>query len=270
MGQENGKARLSIEKQGPVARIWLDRAEVRNAMDPQALDEITATFRRLATDRSVRVAVLGGRGPDFCAGADIAWMKRAGQMGRPKAERDAQKLIGMCRAVDEAPFLTIARVQGNCFGGGLGLVSSCDVVVAGESARFCFSEVRLGIIPAVVSTFILPKIGMGQARRWFLTAEPFGAETACELGIAHVACADDRLEAEVERLASQTLRNGPVAIGLAKAYLRQMEGLPRSRRIAHSARMLAKVRASEEAQEGFTAFLEKRSPKWHAPSASSK
>lgn len=245
-----------------MAHVTLNRPEVLNALDETALDELAALFRSLARDRSVRAAVVAGAGKDFCAGADIGWMRRAADYGQGQNRRDATRLIHMCRALDEAPFAVVARVQGNCFGGALGIVAASDIVIAEASARFRFSEVRLGLIPAVVSTFVLPKIGLSQARRLFLTAENFDAETAQAVGLVHALAPLDGLDREVGRVVDQVLQNGPAAVREAKAYLRRLEGMPRARRLAHSVSALARIRSSPEAKEGLSAFLEKREPSW--------
>ena len=247
--------RLLVKREGALVRVALNRHEARNALDEIALDEITKIFKDLAKDKTVRVAVLSGQGQDFCAGADIAWMRRAAGYNLAQGKKDAERLIGMCRAVDEAPFPVIARVHGNCFGGALGLVAASDIVVADENAKFRFSEVRLGIIPAVVSTFVLPKIGLSQARRFFLTAELFGTKTAQEIGLVHEATEAVNLDSEIARLAGLILENGPQAVREAKAYLRTFAELSRSKRIVYAVKALAKIRSTPEAKEGFGAFL---------------
>lgn len=254
--------RLLIDNRDGVAWVTLNRPDVRNAMDEAALDEISAAFRALAKDHSVRAAVIAGAGKDFCAGADIDWMRRASEYGKAQNIKDATRLIHMCRAVDEAPFPVIARVHGNCFGGALGVVGACDIVLAESSARFRFSEVRLGLIPAVVSTFVLPKIGVSQARRLFLTAENFDAATAQAVGLVHTVVGQAELDQAVGKVLDLVLKNGPVAVKEAKAYIQKLEGMTRARRIAYSVKELARVRASAEAREGLSAFLEKREPKW--------
>lgn len=256
--------RLFIVREAGVARVALNRPDVRNAMDETALDEITQAFHSLAKDKTVRVAVISGNGQDFCAGADIAWMRRAAEYSQAQAKKDASRLIGMCRAVDEAPFAVIARVQGNCFGGGLGVISACDIVIAEEGARFRFSEVRLGIIPAVVSTFVLPKIGMSHARHLYLTAEIFSAYKAKEIGLIHAITNSGNLDAEVNTAVEKILKNGPQAVREAKAYVKKLENMSRDKRIAYSGPLLAKIRSGAEAKEGLGAFLEKREPKWAA------
>lgn len=254
--------RLLIDNRRGVAYVTLNRPDVLNAMDELALDELSAAFKALAKDGSVRAAVIAGAGRDFCAGADIGWMRRASEYGRAQNVKDATRLIHMCRAVDEAPFAVIARVHGNCFGGALGIVGASDIVIAESGARFRFSEVRLGLIPAVVSTFVLPKIGVSQARRLFLTAETFDAATAQAVGLVHAIAPLPELDSAVDRVVGQVIQNGPRAVKEAKAYLQRLEGMTRTRRIAHSVTELARVRSSPEAKEGLSAFLEKREPTW--------
>ena len=254
--------RLVVKLHGPVAYVILNRPEVRNAMDEIALGETTKAFRELGKNKKIRAVVLSGAGKDFCAGADIGWMRRAADYGPAQNKKDAHRLIDMCRAVDEAPFAVVTKVHGNCFGGALGIVGSSDLVIAETSSRFRFSEVRLGLIPAVVSTFVLPKIGVSQARRLYLTAELFTATTAKEIGLVHYVVPKEGLDDKVREMLDQILWNGPEAVRAAKTYIRDLEGLPRAKRIQHSMDVLAKVRGGNEAKEGLSAFLEKREPKW--------
>lgn len=257
--------RLLIDNRGGAAYVTLNRPELLNALDETALDEITKAFKEMAKDPGVRAAVISGAGKDFCAGADIGWMRRAADYGKALAKKDATRLISMCRAVDEAPFAVVARVHGNCFGGALGIVGASDIVVAEAQARFRFSEVRLGLIPAIVSTFVLPKIGIGAARRLFLTAESFSAETARAVGLVHAVTPLADLDREVGRVVDQVLKNGPAAVKEAKAYIQRLEGMTRAERIAHSVSVLARIRSTPEAKEGLSAFLEKREPAWTTP-----
>lgn len=253
---------LKIERRGPVVRVVLDRPEVGNAVDEAAIDAVTKSFRSLAREDGVRVVLLSGAGKHFCAGADIGWMRRAAGYGKAQNLADARRLVAMCRALDEAPFAVVAAVHGGCYGAGLGLAAACDVVLASEEARFCFSEVRLGILPAVVSTFVLPKIGFSQARRYFITAEVFGASAARSIGLVHETVPEAELALRAEAVAAQVLKNGPRAVREAKKLLKDVEGQSRSRRLEHTVRALARVRATEEAREGLGAFLEKRPPRW--------
>ncbi len=245
-----------------VAVLSLNRPEVRNAMDENTLREISAAFKSFAGTPGLRAVVVRGEGKDFCAGADIKWMRRSGTLKGAAAKADAKRLVDMCRAVSECPVPVVARVHRSIFGGGLGLISACDIVVAEENSRMCFSECRLGILPAVVSSFVLPKIGPSAARRYFLTAEVFGMVEALRMGIVHEVVAEADLDKTVDRILSQILKNGPRAVREAKALIRKFEGLSFPKRVAYSLKTLLKVRSSAEGQEGLGAFLEKRPPRW--------
>ncbi|HSQ58928.1 MAG TPA: enoyl-CoA hydratase-related protein [Acidobacteriota bacterium] len=261
--------RLRLDRGGAVARLTLARPEVRNAFDDVLigeLAEVCAHLRAEAEERfedAPRALILTGEGSAFCAGADMNWMKKSVGFTREENEADALRFAGMLRSLDELPIPTIARVNGTCLGGGMGLISCCDMVVALESADFGFTEVRLGIAPAVISTFVLPKLGPAAARRWFLTGEIFKGAVARDLGLVHEIVSDAAaLDAAVERLVEALRGNGPNAVAAAKRLIR--EGLARTRdaSIEHTARAIAGLRASPEGQEGLGAFLEKRRPSW--------
>ncbi len=248
-----------------VAWVALNRPEVRNAMDDTTLRELADCFRRLAREKGLRAVVVRGEGPDFCAGADVNWMRRAGALGPAQGRRDARLLAEMCRAVDECPVPVLARAHGSVYGGGLGLAACCDVVVAAKDAKMCFSECRLGILPAVVSCFVLPKIGPARARRYTLTAEVFGMEDAREMGLVHMVAPLADLDERVEALLGSVLRNGPKAVREAKALIRRLSGGGLERRLGLAIKALVRARSSPEGQEGLSAFLEKRAPSWIAP-----
>ena len=260
--------RVRVERDGAVARLTLARPEVRNAFDDVLIGELAEVCAALRAegerggDASPRAVILTGEGSAFCAGADMNWMRRSVQFTREENEADALRFAGMLRALDELPIPTIARVNGACLGGGMGLISCCDIVVAAESADFGFTEVRLGIAPAVISTFVLPKIGAAAARRWFLTGEIFKAPVARDLGLVHEAVPMDRLDEAVDRLVAALRGNGPNAVTAAKRLIRESPPLGRDGSIDHTARIIAGLRASAEGQEGLGAFLEKRSPSW--------
>ncbi len=253
---------IRLERAGPVASVTLARPQVRNAMDDRTLRELTAAFQGLAKDGAVRVVVVRGEGKDFCAGADVEWMRRAGKLKAAQGKKDARLLAEMCRAVDECPVPVIARAHGAVFGGGLGLVSVCDVVVAADDAKMCFSETRLGILPAVISVFVLPKIGAANARRYYLTAEVFGMADAKDMGLVHEVAPAESLDAKVSELVRAVLRNGPNAVREAKKLVRKMEGMELSRRVTLAVGTLVRLRSSPEGQEGLSAFLEKRKAAW--------
>lgn len=253
---------ILVEVAEGIATVTLNRPEVRNAFDEEAIAALTGAFKTLAKDASLRAVVLRGEGKDFCAGADIRWMRRAAEYASAKNKKDAMRLVGMCRAVDECPVPVIARVQGNCFGGGVGLLAAADVGVAAQDAAFALSECRLGLLPAVVSSFILPKIGPGQARRYFLTAESFGAEDARRIGLVHEVAPEAELDARVEGLLRWILKAGPQAAREAKALVRRLHGKPLEERVRVSVAALARVRAGAECKEGLSAFLERRPASW--------
>ncbi|HEU4725338.1 MAG TPA: enoyl-CoA hydratase-related protein [Candidatus Eisenbacteria bacterium] len=261
--------RIRLERDGAVARLTLARPDVRNAFDEVLIGELIDACTRLRTEASSagadapRAVVLTGEGSAFCAGADMNWMKRSVTFTREENEGDARRFAGMLRGLDELPIPTIARVNGACLGGGMGLISCCDMVVAVEGADFGFTEVRLGIAPAVISTFVLPKIGAAAARRYFLTGEIFKGPVARDLGLVHELAADEAaLDAAVGRLVEALRGNGPHAVAAAKRLVREGLALSRDESIEQTARTIAGLRASPEGQEGLGAFLEKRRPSW--------
>jgi methylglutaconyl-CoA hydratase len=244
-------AGLKIERNAHVLRVTLARPERRNAFDASLIAELTAAFRDVGDARAV---VLAGEGESFCAGADIEWQRSAVDLSLAENVEDALKLYRMCEAIDGCPAPVVARVQGYALGGGAGLVATADIAIAAADAVFAFSEVKLGIIPAVISPFALAKIGPSAARRYFLTGERFDAETALRIGLVHE-IADD-LDATVERVVAELLSAGPHAVRWAKRLIRERPDGP------ETARWIAERRASDEGQEGLRAFLDKRPPAW--------
>ena len=263
------RTRLRLVRDGAVARLTLARPEVRNAFDDVLIGEISEACDALRAESeggaaaAPRAVIVTGEGAAFCAGADMNWMKKTARYSREENEADARRFAGVLRALDELPIPTIARVNGTCLGGGMGLIACCDMVVAVESADFGFTEVRLGIAPAVISTFVLPKIGPAAARRYFLTGEIFKAPVARDLGLVHEVTDAGGLDAAVDRLVGALRGNGPIAVAAAKRLIR--EGLARTRdeSIEETARAIAGLRASPEGEEGLGAFLEKRRPSWN-------
>ncbi|MBI5366335.1 MAG: enoyl-CoA hydratase/isomerase family protein [Planctomycetes bacterium] len=250
------------ELRGPVLHLTLDRPEVRNAFNPALIAELTQACAGIAPE--VRAVVLAGAGPAFCAGADLDWMRASKGLSEAENARDAAAMAAMFRALDECPCPVIARVQGAALGGGAGLLACCDVVVAAEDATFGFTEVRLGILPAVISTFVLPAIGTRGARRFFLTGERFGAGAARDLGLVHEVAPAAGLDARVDELVRAVLASGPQAVAVAKRLIRAVPTLARDAAIEHTVETIARVRVTAEAQEGLGAFLEKRKPGWAA------
>ncbi len=260
--------RVRLDVDGQIARLFLTRPEVRNAFDDVLIAELSAALlvvrNGFETEPSTapRALVLTGEGTAFCAGADMNWMRRSVAYSRDENEADARRFAGMMRALDELPIPTIARVNGACLGGGMGLIACCDVVVAAEEADFGFTEVRLGIAPAVISSFVLPKIGAAAARRWFLTGEIFPASTAKSMGLVHEVVPLADLDLATARIAAAIAGNGPLAVAAAKRLIRENTALRRDDAIENSVRAIAALRASPEGQEGLGAFLEKRRPAW--------
>ncbi|HET6173052.1 MAG TPA: enoyl-CoA hydratase-related protein [Gaiellales bacterium] len=254
---------LTVERAGEVARVWLDRPERRNAFDAALIEAVLETFASFAADDALRAVVVAGRGPAFCAGGDLEWMRASGELGYERNLADAERAAAMFAAVDSCRVPVIARVHGAALGGGTGLACCCDVVLAREDARFGFTEVRLGLIPATIAPFALARIGRSQARALFLTGELFGAEHARAIGIAHEVHADDEaLDVAVERTLASVLRGGPAAVRAAKALIADLRDGDPAPQSAHAAEALAARRASEEGREGIAAFLERRSPDW--------
>lgn len=243
---------LRIERDGGVLRVTLAKPERRNAFDAALIAELHEAFSGVG---DARVVVLAGDGPSFCAGADVEWQRASIDLTYGENVEDALRLHAMMYAVDACPAPLVARVQGFALGGGSGLVACADVVVAAPDATFGFTEVRLGIIPAVISPFVFAKIGTGAARRLFLTGERFDAETALRIGLVHDVTAD--LDASVDRFVGEILKSGPEATRAAKQLAR--EGASDAEELA---RIAAARRAGPEGQEGLRAFLEKRKPDW--------
>jgi len=239
--------RLSVETSGPTARVTLDRADARNALDGAMIRDLAETFALLGRDPDVRCIVLDGAGPAFCAGADVDWMRASMQLSADENRRDARALADALCAVDECPKPVIGRVHGAAMGGGSGLVAVCDIVVAAEDARFAFSEAKLGLVPGVISAFVVPRIGLSHARRYFVTAEVFGAARAKEIGLVHETVPPEQLEG---------------AVAEVKLLLRRQQGLDRAQTLELGTDTIARLRTSPEAQEGLRAFLEKRPPGW--------
>jgi len=252
---------ISVEA-GPVAKVLLARPEARNAMSDVTLRELTDAFQALAHEKDLRAVLVTGQGKDFCAGADIQWMKRGGQLPPAQGKKDARLFAEMLAAVDECPVPVIVAAQGNVFGGGLGLLAACDVALLADDAKMSFSEARLGIMPAVISCWVLPKIGVANARRYYLTAEVFGALEAVRMGLAHEAVAAADLAARADHVVRSILRNGPTAVRTAKAMIPKISAAKLDDRVTLTVDALVKLRSSPEGQEGLAAFLEKRAPSW--------
>jgi methylglutaconyl-CoA hydratase len=251
-------AGLRVEREGDVFRVTLAKPERRNAFDAELIAELHEAFSDVG---DARVVVLAGDGESFCAGADVEWQRASIDLSEEDNVEDALRLYRMLEAVDSCPAPIVARVQGYALGGGSGLVACADVVIAAPDTTFGFTEVRLGIIPAVISPFVFAKIGTGAARRFFLSGERFDSETALRIGLVHEV-ADD-LDGTAERITDEILKSGPEATRAAKRLAREAPSNGEE-----LARIAAGLRAGAEGQEGLRAFLEKRTPAWRSESSS--
>jgi methylglutaconyl-CoA hydratase len=259
---------LRLERTGPggtVARVTLARPEVHNAFDASLIAELRTAFAALAreTPAELRAVVLAGDGPTFCAGADVSWMRAAMALDVEGNEQDAMAMADMFETVDTCPVPVVARVQGAALGGGIGLCAVSDLVIAESGARFGFTETRLGILPAVISPFVVAKIGESHARALFPGGRRFDAVRAQRTGLVHeVVEGESALDAAVDAAIADVLAAGPTAARAAKAIVREVRGLSHGSAKWHTARVIARQRTTEEAQEGFRAFSEKRRPAW--------
>lgn len=254
--------RIDVNFDGPVARIWLNRPDVRNAFDGQTVEELRRTFLDMRGFESVRVIVIAGRGPAFCAGADLTWMKAMAGYSRDENLREAQVMADLFWTIHESPKPIVARVHGAALGGGAGLVAACDIAVASEGTQFGFTEVRLGLLPAVISPYVLGRIAPSAARELFLTGERFDARRAREIGLVQHVASDADLDGVVAQRVAELMKAGPRAVAEAKALVRDVAGSRIEAVQKTTIERIADIRVSDEGQEGMRAFLEKRKPSW--------
>ena len=254
---------LEISVAGKVATITLNRPQLRNAFNEDAIADLTMAFDEVSQDAGVRAIVLAANGPAFCAGADLNWMKKMAGYTLAENEADALRLADMLRTIYFSPKPVVARVQGDCYAGGMGLVAACDIVVASDNVNFCLSEVKLGLIPATISPYVIQAMGEQASRRYFLTAERFDAREAHRLGLAHEVVPLEQLDASVDAIVKALVANSPNAVREAKKLVRDIAGLPIDDvLLADTAGRIAAIRASGEGREGVASFLEKRKPSW--------
>ena len=257
---------LQVRIENGVARVTLDRPELRNAFDDALIKELQGAFEDIQAEPKARVLVLGGNGPAFCAGADLNWMKRMAAYGYEENLADAQSLARVLATLDRMPKPTIARVHGPVFAGGTGLVAACDIAVGTPEARFCLSEAKLGLSPATISPYVMRAMGERLARRYFLTAEVFEAAEAYRIGMLSALVPAPELDATVEGLVKHLLAGGPQAHAEIKALIRAVAGRPVDDALAaDTARRIAEIRVSPEGREGIASFLEKRKASWCSP-----
>jgi methylglutaconyl-CoA hydratase len=254
---------LEIKRYGPVARVYLNRPDVRNAFNDGVIGELTQAFGGFAVDAQLRAVVLGGRGKAFCAGADLNWMKRMAAYTWEENRADAQALADMLWSIWSCPVPVVGRIHGDAFAGGVGLAAVCDILVAAETATFCLSEARLGLLPATIGPYVVRAMGEQAARRWFVTAERFDARAARAMGFVHEVCPADALDAKVDEIVATLVANGPNAVRACKKLVQDVAGQPITASLREeTARRIADIRASDEGREGVQSFLGKRRPAW--------
>lgn len=246
-----------------VATVTLNRPEVHNAFNEAVMDDMTALVKKAGADGGVRVLVLRGNGTSFCAGGDLNWMRKSANYTYDENVKDAMRLGVLLKELNFLPKPTMALVHGNIFGGGVGLASCCDILIAEEGAKFCLSEVRIGLIPSIIAPYVIGAMGLRMARRYFMTAERFDAQTAYRIGFAHEVAAPGQLDAVAEKITAALMDGAPRAQGRGKKLMLDIVGHPVDDRIIDiTVRQIAEARASDEGKEGLSAFLNKTEPSW--------
>ena len=254
---------LTLTVDGGIARITLTQPEIRNAFSDEVIAEITTAFHTAGERPDVRAIVLAAEGPAFCAGANLNWMRRMADYTRQENLADAAKLAEMLRVIYECPKPTVARVQGDVYAGGMGLVAACDMAVAVDTAGFCLSEVKIGLIPATISPYVIRAMGARAAHRYFLTAERFSAAEALRIGFVHQVVGAEQLDAQVDELLKALTAASPNAVRACKTLVRDVAGREiDAALIAATVEGIADIRASSEGREGVQSFLQKRKPSW--------
>ena len=257
-----GNVLVSVDTRG-VATVTLNRPEVHNAIDDETIERLTRELRTLGDDEDVRVVLLTARGPIFCAGADLNWMKRSAKFSEAENLQDASALSELLHVLDALPKPTVALIQGPAYAGGVGLICACDIAIAARHARFSLTEVRLGLIPAVISPFVINAIGESYARRYFLTGESIDSADAERIGLVHEVVPDEALTVRGDTFVKLLLQGGPTAQSEAKDLIKAVHGRTLDGDLlVDLAKRIARIRVSEEGQEGINAFLEKRKPRW--------
>jgi methylglutaconyl-CoA hydratase len=257
---------LDIQRTAPhVARVWLNRPDVRNAFNDSVIAELAQAFAALGQDPNLRAIVLGGHGKAFCAGADLSWMKAMAGYSWDENRADAQALADMLWTIHSCPVPVVARIHGDCYAGGVGLAAVCDIRVAAIDVTFCLSEARLGLLPATIGPYVVRTMGETASRRYFTTAERFDADEAQRVGLVHEVVAAEALDAKVDAIVSALVANSPQAVRECKRLVRDVAGQPITEALrADTARRIADIRASDEGREGVQSFLAKRAPGWLA------
>jgi len=256
---------LKVSASAGVARVMLDRPEIRNAFDDALIEALTRTLRELDADEGVRAVVLGGNGPAFCAGADLNWMKRMAGYTYEQNLADARALAAMLKTLDRMRKPTVARVHGPAFAGGVGLVAACDIAVGVPEAKFCLSEAKLGLSPATISPYVVRAMGERAAHRYFLTAEVFDGVEAHRVGLLSMVSPSEKLDGEIDEMLTHLLQGGPAALDRIKNLIARVSASPvDDAMIDDTAQRIAEIRVSPEGREGIASFLEKRKPAWRS------
>jgi methylglutaconyl-CoA hydratase len=253
---------LDVESKEGVAYVMLNRPKVYNVFNERVVKELTDCFTQISQNNSIYAAVLTGKGRYFCAGADLNWMQKVATYTKEENIEDSRKMAHMFHAINNCSKPVVGRINGSAFGGGVGLVAVCDVAICNENAVFAFSEVNLGIVPAVVSAYVIPKIGVSHARALFVTGKRFTAEEAVHIGLVHNSCPLEELDDVTHEQLTLLQSSGPNAMKAAKEMIHNWSILPGDIYRDHTAELIADLRASEEGEEGIKAFLEKRKPVW--------
>jgi len=259
---------LDIQRRGAVAHVWLNRPDVRNAFNDAVIAELSAAFRELGADATLRAIVLGGHGKAFCAGGDLNWMRAMADYSWEQNRADAQALADMLYTLYTCPLPLVGRVHGDCYAGGVGLAAVCDVLVAADGMHFCLSEARLGLLPATIGPYVVRALGEQASRRYFISAERFSAAEAHRLGFVHEIASADTLDAKVDAIVQTLVANGPDAVKASKKLVQDLAGQPLTAELrADTARRIADIRASDEGREGVQSFLHKRAARWQQAKA---
>ena len=253
---------ISYSVEDKTAKILLSRPEVHNAFNDAMIRELLDVFQEISKSEDIRVAILTGSGKSFCAGADLNWMKRVINFTYEENKKESLDLADLFYLIYSLPKPTIARVNGSAIGGGAGLVAVCDIAIASEDAKFSLSEVKLGLVPACISPYVIRKVGEGRCREFFLTGERLTAEKALKFGLVNQVVSPEKLNEAVEETAKQLLSSGPKALTMCKQLLQNVPGMSFEKAKTYTAEMIASMRIGDEGQEGMNAFLEKRKPKW--------
>lgn len=253
---------IKYDKDGQIGRISFNRPDIHNAFNSTVIDEMLYLFDQLLEDKELRVVVLTGAGKSFCAGADLNWMRSVKEQSFDENLKESNRLADLFYKIYTFPKPIIGKINGAAIGGGTGFVAVCDIAIAAESAKFSFSEVKIGVVPACIGPYVIKKMGEGKARELFITGERMKAKRACKVGLVNDYTDDDKLDGKVEDLIQTILSSGPEAVAMAKRLVSEVPSMTPEQFKPYTAEMIAKLRVSDEGQEGMDAFLNKRKPNW--------